>query len=202
MTRLTPAEFARRKNVNRSTVTRWVQGGRIQLDGEGLIDVAAAERALQVSGSVQPHHVARVEQAADERAQRRGSGGDEGDVAGDATPATAGTAPSAFDDASLKIGLRMKMARMRSEEIAAETAAMNRDKAAKLLVTRADAMFVLEDVVRTLGGLLDRLADRYTPDIVALQGDTALVHKALTEAARDIRKELAQQLRRRSEEIL
>src|SRR5262245_1719914 len=45
-TKLTSAQFAKLKGWNRSYVTRLVNKGRIQRDAAGLIDVAAAEKAL------------------------------------------------------------------------------------------------------------------------------------------------------------
>ena len=62
MKRVTQAEFARLAGVNRSTVTRWLQNGRIQADPSRLIDPDAALKMRAATESPLPHHQARKEQ--------------------------------------------------------------------------------------------------------------------------------------------
>lgn len=62
MTRVTQAEFARMAGVNRSTVHRWIQNGRIEADAQGLIDPEAAARMREATESPMPHHQARKAQ--------------------------------------------------------------------------------------------------------------------------------------------
>jgi hypothetical protein len=62
MTRVTQAEFARLSGVNRSTVHRWIQNGRIETDAHGLIDPDTAARMREATESPLPHHQARKAQ--------------------------------------------------------------------------------------------------------------------------------------------
>lgn len=197
MSTVSRAEFARRMNVNRSTVTRWVDAGRIKADANGNIDLESATDLLPKTASPMPHHMARSEQIAEQK--------------GFALPPQPATPPSAAAtqgdllatlDHTESTALRLKLARVHREEAEAAIAAMKRDEQAKLLVQRADAEFVMKDLARSLGALLERLADRYTPDIAACRSDHAAIHKTLSDAGRDIRTELAHQMRKRAEEKL
>ena len=76
MTRVTQAEFARLAGVNRSTVHRWIQNGRIEADAHGLIDPDAAARMRDATESPMPHHQARKAQF-DEAREGIGQGGAE-----------------------------------------------------------------------------------------------------------------------------
>lgn len=67
MTRVTQAEFARMAGVNRSTVHRWLQNGRIEADANGLIDPDAAARMRDATESPMPHHQARKSQFDEQR---------------------------------------------------------------------------------------------------------------------------------------
>ena len=66
--RVTQAEFARITGVNRSTVHRWIQNGRIEVDAQGLIDPGAAARMRDATESPLPHHQARKAQFDEARA--------------------------------------------------------------------------------------------------------------------------------------
>lgn len=200
MTTVTRAEFARRMNVNRSTVTRWVESGRIKAAENGNIDLEAATALLQKTASPLPHHMARSEQIAEQKGQQ-------GLLLPEppATPPVAGATVNGIGatlDRDENASLRLKEARVHREEAEAQIAAMKRDEQAKVLVRRADAEFVMADFSRSLGALLERLADRYTPEVMSCRGDQAAIHKVLSDAGRDIRTELAHQMRRRAEERL
>lgn len=205
---ITQAEFARQKGVNRSTVNRWIERKRLTLTPDGLVDVAAAERSLTLTASPYAHHEARA-------AQTGGNATVAPTATHDNSPATspqgalplengagAGDAAGKAPDASEIAALALKQARARREHADAERSEMERDKQAKLLVQRSDVEFVMDDFGRTTGNLLDRLADRYVPTVAACGGDPARIHAALSEAARDIRRELAAYLTRRAGELL
>ena len=68
MNRVTQAEFARICGVNRSTVHRWIENGRIETDAQGLIDPEAATRMKEATSSPLPHHEARKAQFDAQRA--------------------------------------------------------------------------------------------------------------------------------------
>lgn len=201
MTTVTRAAFARHMGVNRSTVTRWIESGRIATNAEGHIDLEAAEALLPKTASPLPHHMARSEQIAEQKAGQQALDLPEGA----ATPATGRNSDgnsSATHDHDERASLRLKLARVAREEAEAEIAAMKRDEQARLLIKRADADFVMADFGRTVGALLDRLADQYTSDVLACKGDQHQIHTVLTAAARDLRTEISHHMRRRAEEVL
>lgn len=197
MSTITRADFARLMNVNRSTVTRWIEAGRIKLAADGNIDPESATAMLPKTASPMPHHMARVEQIAEQKALLL----PEADATPSANRATGSDIAESIDR-SEQAALRLKLARVAREEAEAEIAAMKRDEQAKLLVQRADAEFVMLDFARTLGALLERLADRYTPEVMSCQGNSQAIHKVLSDAGRDIRTELSHQMRRRAAERL
>lgn len=197
MKTVTRAEFARQKGVNRSTVTRWITSGRIRATADGNIDLDSATALLPKTASPLPHHMARAEQIAEQKAFSLPQPG----ATTAATDAT-GHGISAALDKDENASLRLKLARVDREEAEASIAAMKRDEQAKILVQRADAEFVMKDFARTLGALLERLADRYTPEIMSCQGSQQAIHKVLSDAGRDIRTELSHQMRRRAAERL
>jgi hypothetical protein len=69
MTIVTRAEYARHAGVNRSTVTRWIEAGRIPSRPDGLIDQAQADQMRDVTESPLPHHQARKAQIETEKAE-------------------------------------------------------------------------------------------------------------------------------------
>ncbi len=169
------ARYAGIKGVARSTVTRWIQNGRISQTKGGLIDVAAADAQLEATQSTEPHHQARSEQVAAEKAAQAAQQGQQ-------HPATPG-----MHDA----GLRLKEARIRYEENRADMQALQRDELAGQLIRKADAEFVLDDVLSRMANLLERMADQLTPVIVSHKGDAHAIHGTLFEGGLDMRRELA-----------
>ncbi len=200
MTSVTRAEFSRLQGVNRSTVTRWIESGRIKLNAEGNIDLESATEMLPKTASPMPHHTALREQIAEQKGLAL-----DPPSATDATPNGRAATGDDFGATRTQVenaNLRLKLARVHREEAEAQIAAMKRDEQAKVLVRRADAEFVMADFARSLGGLLERLADRYTPEVMACAGDQHAIHRVLSSAGRDIRTELATLMRRRAEERL
>lgn len=193
MTAVTRAEFARRMNVNRSTVTRWIEAGRIKANEDGSIELEEAMAMLPKTASPMPHHMARSEQVAEQKGL---------DLPDPPAVAPKGAGLSSEQTRDEQASLRLKLARVAREEAEAEIAAMKRDEQAKILVHRSDAEFVMADLARTVAALLERMADRYTPEIMSCQANQQAIHKVLTDAGRDIRTELAHHMRRRAEERL
>lgn len=175
---ISKSRYAKIKGVNRSTVTRWIQSGRIGQTKGGLIDVAAADAQLAATQSPEPHHLARSEQIAADKAAQAVAGGQQGEQ----HPA----AQEIYD-----AGLRQKLARARYEENRADLAALERDEKAGSLIQRADAVFVLDDTLARMANLLERMADQLTPVIVSHKGDAHAIHATLFEGGLDLRRELA-----------
>lgn len=196
MTRVTQAEFARQAGVNRSTVHRWLQNGRIEADAQGLIDPDTAARMREATESPMPHHQARKAQFDDAR-QGAGQGGAE-----NARPAASGAQQPATPDpmpAMEKLGAALKLETYKLQKAKAETANMELDKLAGALVERAEVDFVLADFGNTLRGLLEGLPDRITHECMRIR-DAADMHKYLADTFADTLTEMAEHMKRKMEE--
>ena len=176
------AEYARHAGVNPGTITRWVQSGRIQAEPDGSIDPEKADRMRRATESPLPHHQARKEQIDAQKAAQ-------------ALPAMPGmTGPEMSMD---NLGTAYKYETYRLQKAKAETANVELDKIAGLLVDRAEVDFVLADFGNTLRGVLDSLPDRLTGELSAHRGDSAAIHKTLADASREILTEISHHMARR-----
>lgn len=193
MTHLTQAEFARRRGVNKSTVTRWIQSGRMTTEPNGLIDPERAAAQLDATESPLPHHQARKAQF-DETRQGVGQGAYE-KIAQEAPqlPAT-GSATSAESLPALeKLGAALKLETYKLQKAKAETANMELDKLAGALVERAEVDFVLADFGNTLRGLMDTLPTRLHQ---VHQGDSQKISE-IEGVASDLLHEMADHMKRK-----
>lgn len=190
-TRVTQAEFARMANVNRSTVNRWIQAGRIEVGPDGKIDAEAALRSRDATESSEPRHQARKAQF------------DEQKVAHAATGATGAPAGS-LDGLGVgeKIGLLLKQANLKKLNAQAEQANLDLDLAAKAVYDANDVNFVLTDLGRTVADAFQSLADRYAPVVAACKGDTNAIHKALEDIGATELAAINEHQRRKQEELL
>ena len=203
--RVTQAEFARLTGVNRSTVTRWVQAGRVQVDAHGLLDPVAAAALRDATESPEPHHQARKAQFDEQRAQNAAGQG----ATPAATGATAGqNGPQArFSDAgggeampqAEKLGIALKLETYKLQKAKAETANMELDKLAGALVERAEVDFVLADLANTLRAQLENLPGRLSGPLAALKSDAALIHTALDDALRDVLLDMAAAMKQKTQ---
>ena len=197
MTRVTQAEFARMAGVNRSTVHRWIQNGRIEADAHGLIDPDAAARMRDATESPLPHHQARKAQF-DEARDGIGQGGAEKTQhAGQEAqrPATPDPMP-----AMEKLGAALKLETWKLQKAKAETANMELDKLAGALVERAEVDFVLHDFGQTLRALLESLPDRMAHECLRIR-DAAELHKYLADTFADVLVEMSEHMKRRLEDV-
>lgn len=207
MTRVTQAEFARLAGVNRSTVTRWLQSGRIQLDASGLIDAQAAHAMREDTASQLPHHQAR--KAGIELAKQAAAAAQEAPSPLDMppmlleAPTASGSAlpPNLAEPSAADVNNRYKLAMAREREAKAELAAMEVDKLAGTLVERSEVDFVLADLANTLRATFESLPDRLAGQLAALRGDTSATHQALEDALRDVLASIAEQMKRRMGEV-
>ena len=182
--RIRQAEFARRCNVARSTVWKWIKAGRLTLGDDGLLDADEAMLMREVTESPAPHHQARKAQIDEQKAEQARS-----------SPLT--------DDmpAAEQIGLKLKFATMKEREAKADVAAMERDKMAGNLVERKDVDFLLNDFGYTLRGLMESLPDRLAHDLAGYRGDVNGIHAALEGAARELMEEVSDHMRRKSKQM-
>jgi len=214
MNHVTQAEFARICGVNRSTVTRWLQAGRIEATPQGLIDPTAAQRMREATESPAPHHQARKEQIEAEKAARGAffdaAGMDGMDnaqktpqtpntppVAG-ATPAATPAAPGAAMPSAEKLGVALKLETYKLQKAKAERENIELDVRAGALVERAEVDYLLADIGNTIRAILENLPDRMAASVAAARGDIAATHRAIEEAARMALAEIAENITRKA----
>ena len=181
---VTQAEFARLAGVNRSTVTRWLQNGRIKAEPNGLIDPEAAAAMRDATESPMPHHQARKAQF-DEARQYQGTPPPEKTQQG-ATPAATADQISKEDAAH-----RAKVAMMREREWTAVQREIDARKAAGELVDVAKVRDAWRSAFILLRATIEALPPRAAPALASRRGDvTAMEHDlagmlsdALNEAA-------------------
>ena len=201
MTHLTQAEFARQRGVNKSTVTRWIQNGRLTPEPNGLIDPERAAQQLDATESPLPHHQARKAQF-DEARQLGGMGGAEKTQPAPsergATVAQPATEPM---PAIEKIGAALKLETYKLQKAKAERENLAIDKEVGALVERAEVDYVLADFGNTLRGLCESMPDRIAPVIAAHRGDVAAIRADLDGHFTDLLNEMSEHMKRKMEEI-
>ena len=180
MTTETRADFARRMNWHRSSVTRAIDAGRIVLDGE-LVNVEASLEKLKLSASSEPHHLAHAAQLEEQRQAHT-------------PPPEQPEARATIDE----LNLRIKAADADKREHEADIARMDREQRAGNLIAREVVDFVLNDYAASLRSLMETRADRLAPVIYPLQSMEE-VHAALSEADESILHEMTAAMKRKAE---
>lgn len=188
--RLSPTEFAKQEGVNRRTVYRWIETGRITPGPDGKIDAQQGKNERQATESPEPRHQARKAQFDAANAALGDSGRQD--------------TPSALSGMGIneKIGVALRQAQLKRLTAQAEQANLDLDKAAGALVERADIDFVLTDLGAVISGLLHGLADRYAPELTACKSDPIQIHKALEDIGAHVLTEINAHLQRKYEEHL
>ena len=169
------AEFARLENIHRSLVNRWVKNGLIPLH-DGKIHIEQARALRQAFESQEPHHQARKAQF--EEAKK------------------AETMP-----ALEKLGSAIKLETYKLQKAKAETINLELDKAAGLLVERAEVEAVLADFGATLRGLLESLPDRLAASIARHRGDVNAIHAETESVATALLTEMNQLMERKMQNV-
>lgn len=159
------ADFARRQGVNRSTVTRWAETGRIVLAGDG-VDVEASLRRLAETAGARPD-------VADRHAAARAA------AAGSPPPSAPSPAP---DD---RIGNSYQAARAVKEKYAALKAKADYETQIGNLIRREDVEAAFRAVGGAVRAALDVMPDQVAP-VIAPVTDLEDAHALLTEAGRSI----------------
>jgi phage terminase Nu1 subunit (DNA packaging protein) len=211
MNHVTQAEFARIQGVNKSTVTRWLQNGRMQVTAQGLIDVEAAKRMLAATESPAAHHQARKAQFDEAKAATNAfSGPDQGYPCPNTqngnqspanNPATHGATAGATASAAENIGTALKLETYKLQKAKAETANVELDKMAGALCERSEVDYALNDFGNTLRALLEAMPDRLASQLSTLHGDVAAMHKAIEEAMHDALASMAENMKRKTERL-
>lgn len=176
--RITRAEFARRAGVNKSTVTRWIENGRITLGDDGLLDEAEAHRQRDASESPAPHHQARKAQLELSKASNpTGQGAATPQTGAErATRATTTATPTdngadgllelpAATDAD-DVVRRTRYAQMLEREAVARMKAREDQEAAGQLIRRSAVERAMTDATAVILNAAETLPDRVAPLLV------------------------------------
>ncbi len=171
MTLETRADFARRLGVNRSTITRWVDTGRVVLSG-AMIDVEASQQLLADTGGARPDV---ADRHAAERAAKVG--------AGDTAPPP--SAPAADASRADNVGNSYQAARAVKEKYAALHSKLEYEQALGNLIPKADVDLALRSFAASVRARLDVLPDQLAP-LVSPVTDLDEIHALLAEHCRSI----------------
>lgn len=186
-TRLTKSAYAKHARVHPSTVTRWVQNGRIPVEPDGLIDPVAADRQRNLTESPLPHHQARKAQLdADKDAAQDG--------------AREPPDPDQQLDAAA-IARELKLQTLRLQRAKAEAAALDLDQRAGLVLLRQDVERVMQDIGANTRRIVGNLAPQLAPRLAAHGGDVAALHREIEEEARTLLQTLSAELRRSADKL-
>lgn len=198
---LTQAEFARLRGVNKSTVTRWIQNGRMTTMPTGLIDPEQASRELDATESPEPHHQARKAQLDEARDARSADNGDPTMQPPGNHVATPQNAPQGAMPPIEQLGAALKMETYKLQKAKAEAANMEIDKMAGTLVERAEVDYLLADLGSYVRTTIEGVPDRYTGQISACRGDSIALHNLLSQIFGEILIEIADTITRKKEAI-
>lgn len=214
--KVTQAEFARICSVNRSSVNRWIQAGRIEVDAQGLIDPEAAQAMRAATESFAPQHQARKAQFDEAREAKKtaynaihGSDSTYPSTQPAKTPqnaanglesaSTAPEQPRADMPTMERLGAGLKLETYKLQKAKAERENMELDKMAGALVDRSEVDYVLADLGNTLRSLLEGLPDRLASRIAAVAGNVSAIHKTLEESMHDALGEMSANIKRKAE---
>jgi phage terminase Nu1 subunit (DNA packaging protein) len=185
---MTPAEIAKYFGVDRSTVTRWLQRGRIKANDDGLIDVDLATKTLTNTQPLKSNLLARVAtHEMNKTLKKRGKTANSNDGLSMLDPET--------------VAMRYKAAMAREREAKAELAAMEVDRQAGLLLDRQDVDFVLADLGNTLRVKLENVEDTLTERVLPLGNDAAAVRHVVRETLREVLEDISELMNRRMREV-
>ena len=184
----TRADFARRMDWHRSSVTRAVEDGRVVICN-GMVDVEASIQKIEALASPYAHHRAHALQLEEDRTAKT-------ETPPPGEPPEVTKAKSEGLDA---LNLRLKTAEANKREHEADIARMDREFKAGNLLAREDVEFALDNYGATLRGLLENLADRMAPMIQPLQ-TLEEVHAALNSMAQEVLQIMHDQLQRGAQE--
>lgn len=188
MTTETQADFARRmeshmgRAVNRSTVKRWADAGRIVMAGD-KVDV---EASLAQLGGTQGGR----QDVSDRHTQEAGEKATAGRTAPDV--------PQPAADLSMEKARRVRaVAEARIKHAEAEIREMERDRLGGKLIDKEVVDFVLNDFGATLRSTMENFAGRIAPVVYPL---TTLeeTHAALDEAAEAVLEAMSDAMHRRA----
>lgn len=178
----TLSEFAALEGVSPSYITKLKQHGRLVLTADGKVEVEASRRRIEETKDPNRDDV-RARHAARKKA----------DVAPPPAPPLNERPPPEPNVASESF----QKSRAVKEHYLARTSKFEYERMIGELVDRADVDFVLADYGATVRGLLQRLADRLSPQVYPLK-TLEETHAAIVEAVDELQRELDETMKRRS----
>lgn len=172
---VTQAEFARLLGMNRSSVTRLKQAGRLVLTDDGLIDVDASRALMAETADPNRDDVA---------ARHAATRGEE-------------TSPPPTAE-----GEGYQAARAKKERYLAAQAQLDYERSAGKLVERAEVEAAISDLIITFGQALDNMPQTVAPLVIAKDLDTirATLRTEIRQLRVDLEKNCAARLQRLGEE--
>ena len=208
--------FAERCGVNKATVTRWHQAGRLIVDDAGQVDIDASLHLLESTRGArwdvaERWRAYRAEQGLAEPDQPTGLPGALTSPQPRATPTTAAAKPAqptataqppgaepdpSEPDADLdldQIGRRTRIAQMLKEEAIARQKQREDDVLAGTLIRRADVRKDVTDATAIILGAWENLPDRVAPLLTDIS-DQARIRALLRDEIERLGHEVAAQL--------
>lgn len=200
MTTETRAAFAARMGVNKSTVTRWDQAGRIVLTVDGLVEVEQSLTLIQQTkgtrDDVAARHAAQRRADMSRPAQSEGSPSEALATAA-TTAATSSATPKQKSDLN-EAAIAKAMAESRRVIALADKEEMERDRLAGNLIARDDVDAAMKFIGATVRSLIDVMPDQVAP-LVAPVSDLSEVQQILSESCRNILVGLGDAIKRQRE---
>lgn len=206
MTIETRAAFARRLEMNKSTVTRLAQAGRIVVTEEGMVEVEKSLALIQQTKGTRDdvaarHAAQRLAEGAAHHRQEENSPEALQPVA--TPPATPPATPGQAAQQSIELNeaaRRKALAESRRVMALADKEEMERDRIAGNLIPREDVDAAMKFIGATIRSLMDVLPDQVAP-LVAPVSDLAEVHQHLSDAARNVLISLGEAIRRQQDKL-
>ncbi|MGE0289666.1 MAG: hypothetical protein AB7I42_25750 [Bradyrhizobium sp.] len=178
------SEFARLMGVNRSTVTRWKQEGRLALDAEGKIDVEASRARIKQTEGTRDDVAAR-------HAEARGA---EIPAAATAAPQPPTDPDTATQEETTRAHWTMR--KERALALAAEREEMERRRA---LVPISEAKAITIDITTAFRTAAENLPHRVAPQLVGKDLDT--IRATLKQEVQDLLHEVERDLQAQHREL-
>jgi transcriptional regulator with XRE-family HTH domain len=171
--RLTQAEFADYIGVNKSTVTRLKQAGRLVISADARVDVAASVARIEATRG-QRHDVAQRWEDA-----RRGAAAALPEPAA-ATVPDSSTVPEDDHEALDvdQIGRRTRLAQMRKAEAEAEARMRQNAIEASTLIAKSDVLRDMATATGIIHNAAESLPDRVTP-LITGEADATRIRAVL-----------------------
>ena len=196
---LTQSEFARQAGVSRQAVNQALAAGRLPAAGTGAgagvaLGESTAKDLWDLTASPASAHQARKAQFEEARIGGNPTAPEKNSqkaAMGTATP-TADTLPTLE-----KLAAALKVETYKLQKARAELANIEVDKAAAVLVERAEVDFVLADLGALVRTQLEGLPDRLAGQLAAHRGDTARIHHDLEDAAHTLLADLVDAIKRK-----